>query len=65
MIGRASHQEADLGALTPGKRADLIVCSADVFDCPEEQIKDIRPLPTMIGGEIVHGNPDRLAAEST
>jgi len=54
----ASHQEADLGALTPGKRADLIVCSDDVFTCPEEHIKDIHPLLTMVGGEIVHARPD-------
>jgi hypothetical protein len=56
----ASHQEADLGALTPGKRADLIVCSDDVFTCPEEHIPDIHPLVTMVGGEIVHARPEAL-----
>ena len=50
----ASRQEDDLGALTPGRRADLIVCSDDVFTCPEERIKDIVPLLTMIGGEVVY-----------
>jgi predicted amidohydrolase YtcJ len=50
----ASRQEGDLGALTPGRRADLIVCSDDVFACPEARIKDIVPLLTMVGGEIVH-----------
>jgi len=50
----ASHQETELGALTPGRRADLIVCSDDVFTCPEERIKDIAPLITMLGGEIVY-----------
>jgi hypothetical protein len=49
----ASHQEAQLGSLAPGKRADLIVCSEDVFTCPEEHIKDIVPLQTMVGGAIV------------
>ena len=39
----------------PGKRADLIVCSGDVLACPEEEMKDIRPLLTMVGGEIVYG----------
>jgi len=48
----ASRQEADLGSLTPGKRADLIVCSDDVFTCPEERIKDIHPRLTMVGGEV-------------
>ena len=50
----ASRQEDDLGALTPGRRADLIVCSDDVFMCPEARIKDIVPLLTMVGGEVVY-----------
>jgi predicted amidohydrolase YtcJ len=50
----ANHQEAELGALTPGRRADLIICSDDVFTCPEERIKDIVPLATMLGGELVY-----------
>ena len=48
----ASHQEADLGDLTSGKRADLVVLSEDVFTCPEERIKDITPVLTIVGGEI-------------
>ncbi|MDP2627438.1 MAG: amidohydrolase family protein, partial [Candidatus Rokubacteria bacterium] len=49
----ASHQEAELGALTPGRRADLVVCSDDVFTCPEERIPDIVPLLTLVSGEVV------------
>jgi len=50
----ASHQEGDVGALAPGRRADLIVCSDDVFTCPESRIKDIVPLVTMVGGEVAY-----------
>jgi hypothetical protein len=50
----ASHQEAELGALGAGQRADLIVCSDDVFTCAEARIKDIVPLLTMVGGEVVY-----------
>jgi predicted amidohydrolase YtcJ len=50
----ASHQEDDVGSLAPGRRADLIVCSDDVYTCPEERIKDIVPLLTMVGGAIVY-----------
>jgi predicted amidohydrolase YtcJ len=50
----AAHQESELGSLTVGKRADLIVCSDDVFTCTEERIKDIVPLLTMVGGEVVY-----------
>ena len=55
----ASRQEAELGALVPGRRADLIVCSDDVFTCPEEAIPHIVPLLTMLGGRVVW----RAAAE--
>ena len=50
----ASRQEQDLGALAPGRRADLVVCSDDVFTCPEERIKDVAPVLTMLGGEVVY-----------
>ena len=50
---RAAFQERELGSLEPGKRADLIALSADVFTCPEEQIAQIRPALTMVGGDVV------------
>lgn len=49
----AAHQEQELGTLQPGKRADLVVCSDDVFSCPEAAIKDITPTMVMVGGEMV------------
>ena len=50
----ASRQDGELGTLEPGKRADLIVLSDDVFTCPEDRIAEIRPTLTMVGGEIVY-----------
>jgi predicted amidohydrolase YtcJ len=49
----AARQEATLGSLEVGKHADLVVLSDDVFSCPEDDIADIRPMLTLIGGEIV------------
>jgi predicted amidohydrolase YtcJ len=49
----AAHQETGLGSLEPGKWADLVACSADVFTCPEAAIADIEPVLTLVGGEIV------------
>jgi predicted amidohydrolase YtcJ len=56
----ASHRESEVGTLAPGMRADLIVCSDDVFTCPEERIADIHPVLTMVGGRVVYrrGDPD-------
>jgi predicted amidohydrolase YtcJ len=49
----ASRQEARLGSLEPGKEADLVVLSDDVFTCPEDRIADIRPTLTLVGGDVV------------
>jgi hypothetical protein len=36
---------------------DLIVLSDDVFTCAEQAIADITPVLTMVGGDIVAGDP--------
>lgn len=48
-------READLGSLAPGKFADLLVLDRDYLSIPADEIKDIRPLATMVGGKVVHG----------
>jgi predicted amidohydrolase YtcJ len=50
----ASHQEAEAGSLEPGKRADLVVLTDDVFRCAEERIPAIRSVLTMVAGEVVY-----------
>jgi predicted amidohydrolase YtcJ len=47
-------QENNLGSIQPGKYADLVVLDRDYFNVPAQQIKDIRPLMTMVGGRIVY-----------
>ena len=47
-------QESNLGSLQPGKYADLVVLDRDYLTIPEDEIKDITPLMTMVGGRIVH-----------
>jgi len=47
------HKESVLGTLEPGKYADLVVLDRDYLTIPAEDIKLIRPVLTMIGGEIV------------
>ena len=49
----AVRREHELGSLEPGKRADLVVLSDDVFTCEEARIKDIVPELTMVDGEVV------------
>ena len=57
----ASHQEGSLGTLEPGKLADLVVLSDDLFTCAEERIKDITPVLTLVGGEVVFRSSVSLA----
>jgi predicted amidohydrolase YtcJ len=50
----AAHEENDLGSLTPGKLADLIVLSTDVMQVSPRDILTARVRTTIIGGRIVY-----------
>ena len=50
-----SGEEGKKGTLEPGKFADLAILSADYFNVPVEQIKDIESVLTMVGGKVVYG----------
>ena len=45
-------QEDNLGSIATGKLADLVVLDRDYLTVPADQIKDIQPVLTMIGGKI-------------
>jgi predicted amidohydrolase YtcJ len=47
-------QEDNLGSIQPGKLADLLVLDRDYLTVPADQIKDIKPMITMVGGRIVY-----------
>jgi len=46
-------QEANLGSLAPGKYADLVVLDRDYLKVPADQIKDIQPVMTIVGGRVL------------
>ncbi len=46
--------EDDLGSIQPGKLADLVVIDRDYLTVPEDQIKAITPVLTMVGGKIAY-----------
>ena len=58
-----STEDAKKGALAPGQLADLAVLSADYFSIPEEQIKQLESVLTVVGGKIVYATAEfsRLA----
>ena len=47
-------QENNLGSLQAGRLADLVVLDRDYLTIPADQIKDIQPVMTMVGGRIVY-----------
>ncbi len=49
-----SGDEDKQGSIEPGKLADLAILSDDILTCPVEMIKEIEPLMTMVGGEVVY-----------
>ena len=50
----AAGMENQLGKLSPGYHADLLVLEQDPFTIEPDQIREIHPLGTMIAGEWVY-----------
>ena len=48
-------QEANLGSIRPGLMADMLVLDRDYLTVPASEIKDIRPVATIVGGQVVWG----------
>jgi predicted amidohydrolase YtcJ len=51
-----SSEEGKKGRIAPGQLADLAVLSGDYLAVPEEAIKDLASLLTVVGGQVVHGS---------
>ena len=47
-------QENNLGSIQAGKLADLVVLDRDYLTVPADEIKDIQPVLTVVGGKIVY-----------
>jgi predicted amidohydrolase YtcJ len=50
-------KENVLGSLEAGKYADLVVLDRDYMNIPDTEIKDIKPILTMVNGEVVYTAP--------
>jgi predicted amidohydrolase YtcJ len=49
----AEFQENEKGSITPGKLADMVLLSDDIFAIKPEKIRDVRVLKTFVGGRLV------------
>src|SRR5947207_2005739 len=50
-----SSEDGKKGAIIPGQLADLSVLSADYFSIPDDQLKHLESVRTIVGGRIVFG----------
>lgn len=50
-----SGENGKKGSILPGQLADLAVLSDDFFSIPEEKIRRIASVLTILGGKVVHG----------
>jgi predicted amidohydrolase YtcJ len=57
---RLQFEEAEKGTLAPGKRADLVVLSANPLRVEPERIRGIRVLRTVCGGRVAYGSDSWL-----
>jgi predicted amidohydrolase YtcJ len=53
----AEFQEKEKGSITPGKLADMVILSGNIFDMKPEAIRNVRVETTFVGGKIVYRDP--------
>src|SRR5436305_5642525 len=53
----AEFQEKDKGSTPRGKRADMVIMSDNIFDLKPEAIRNVKVKTTIVGGEVVYGEP--------
>jgi predicted amidohydrolase YtcJ len=49
--------ENDIGSIEVGNHADLAVLDRDYFTIPEDDIKRVRSVMTVVGGKVDHEDP--------
>jgi imidazolonepropionase-like amidohydrolase len=53
-----SSESGKKGAIAAGQLADLVVLTDDYFSVPEEKVKGIESVLTIVGGKIVHATEE-------
>ena len=53
-----TFEERRKGSIEAGKYADFVIIDRDYLKCPLDEVKDIRPLQTYVGGKLVYTAPE-------
>ena len=56
-------QEATVGSIEVGKRADLVVLDRNLFEIPVEEINEARVELTLFDGEVVYQDEERSSPD--
>jgi predicted amidohydrolase YtcJ len=56
----AEFHEQEKGSITPGKLADMVLLSDDIFSIDPVKIRDVRVLKTIFGGKVVFDSASKL-----
>lgn len=48
--------EKERGSIEPGKLADLVIIDRDILACPEDDVRRIQPLATLVEGIVIAGS---------
>lgn len=51
----AEFQEKEKGSITPGKLADMVILSDNIFDLKPEAIRNVKVETTIVGGKVTYG----------
>jgi predicted amidohydrolase YtcJ len=50
--------ENELGSIAPGMLADLVVFDGNLLEVPIEELADLRPVLTLVGGQVAYESPE-------
>ena len=60
----AEFQEKEKGSITPGKLADMVLLSDDIFSIDPVKIREVKVVKTIVGGKVIW-DPSRKVPYST
>jgi len=52
----AEFQEREKGSITPGKLADMVILTDNIFDLKPEAIRNVKVKTTIVGGKVVYSD---------
>jgi predicted amidohydrolase YtcJ len=53
----AEFQETRKGSITPGKLADMVILTDNIFELKPEAIRNVKVKTTILGGKVIYGEP--------